>query len=31
MTGEEDPLAEVEDPEFAPIVAEFMRLERMQR
>ncbi len=27
-TGEEDPLVEVEDPEFAPIVAEFARSER---
>jgi glycyl-tRNA synthetase beta chain len=27
-TGEEDPLAEVEDPEFAPIVAEYARTER---
>ncbi|MBD8679159.1 glycine--tRNA ligase subunit beta [Sphingomonas sp. CFBP 13720] len=27
-TGEEDPLVEVEDPDFAPIVAEFARTER---
>ncbi len=30
-TGEEDPLAEVEDPEFAPIVAEYARTERAKR
>ncbi len=31
MTGEEDPLVEVEDPEFAEIAAEFMRSERAKR
>ena len=30
-TGEEDPLAEVEDPDFAPIVAEYARTEREKR
>lgn len=28
MTGEEDPLVEVDNPEFASVVAEFMRSER---
>lgn len=31
MTGEEDPLVEVEDPEFADIAAEFMRSERAKK
>ncbi|MFD1786639.1 hypothetical protein ACFSC3_03540 [Sphingomonas floccifaciens] len=31
MTGEEDPLVEVEDPDFAPIAAEFMRSERAKK
>ena len=31
MTGEEDPLVEVEDPEFAEIAAEFLRSERAKK
>ncbi len=31
MTGEEDPLFEVEDPDFAPIAAEFLRSERARK
>jgi hypothetical protein len=31
MTGEEDPIVEVDDPEFAQVVAEFMRSERDAR
>lgn len=31
MAGEEDPLVEVEDPDFAPIAAEFMRSEREKK
>jgi len=31
MTGEEDPLVEVEDPDFAPIAAEFLRSERAKK
>ena len=31
MTGEEDPLAEVDDAVFAPVVAEFVASERAQK
>lgn len=31
MTGEEDPLVEVDNPEFSAVVAEFMRSERVLR